>query len=141
MVRMAELREGGAGGLRWRSVDEGVDGAAEDGGFADAGEIDGAWARRSMRWVRGLRSRRGGAGRVGVGELLEFGDGADGDQLGDVDVAEPAAALGLVHVVGGDEEGDALAGESEEEVPERAAGDGVDAGGGLVEEDDLAASG
>jgi hypothetical protein len=91
----------------------------------------------SRRKPGGLRSRRARFRGVGVGELLEVGDGAEGDEPGHVDVAEAAAALGLVHVVGGDEEGDTLAGELEEEVPEGAAGDGVDAGGRLVEEDDL----
>ena len=85
----------------------------------------------------GFEFEAGGVGWVGVGELLEVGDRAEGDEFGHVDVAEAAAAFGFVHVVGGDEEGDALAGELEEEVPEGAAGDGVDAGGGLVEEDDL----
>ena len=89
------------------------------------------------RWGEGFDLEAGGAGGVGVGEFLEFGDGAEGDELGHVDVADAAAAFGFVHVVGGDEEGDALAGELKEEVPEGAAGDGVNAGGGLVEEDDF----
>ncbi len=136
------MGEGGAEGVDGGGVDEGVDGAAEDGGFADSGEAaelgeeggdGGRWGFEGL----GFEFEAGGVGWVGVGELLQVGDRAEGDEFGHVDVAEAAAALGFVHVVGGDEEGDALAGELEEEVPEGAAGDGVDAGGGLVEEDDL----
>ena len=82
-------------------------------------------------------SRREVPGGLASGSFWRSADGAESDELGHVDVAEAAAALGLVHVVGGDEEGDSLGGEEEEEIPEGAAGDGVDAGGGLVEEDDF----
>src|SRR5437879_12084315 len=51
-----------------------------------------------------------------------------------MNVGYVAAALGFVHVVSGDEEGDAMTGKLEEEIPELAARDRVDAGGGLVEE-------
>ena len=49
-------------------------------------------------------------------------------------------ALGLVHVVCGDEQGDALAGELEEQIPQFATGHRIDPGGRLVEEDQLRAS-
>ena len=71
------------------------------------------------------------------GSCLQLGDGADGDELRHIDVADAAATFGFVHVMRGDEEGDALAGELEEQIPQRAAGDRIDAGGGLVEEDDF----
>ena len=58
-------------------------------------------------------------------------------QLREVEVGHVVAALGLVHGVGGHEEGLALAGQIEEQVPQRAAGDGVDARGRLVQEEDL----
>src|SRR5580704_855941 len=45
-----------------------------------------------------------------------------------------AAALGFVHVMGGDKKRDAVTGKLEEEIPELAARDGIDARGGLVEE-------
>ena len=66
-------------------------------------------------------------------ELLQLGDCADSDELGHVDVADSTAALGLVHVVRGDEKGDALAGELEEQIPQRAARHRVDASGGLIQ--------
>src|SRR5207244_13504514 len=48
----------------------------------------------------------------------------------------PAAALGLVQVVRADEERDLLAGEGEEQVPELASRDRVDAGRRLIQEED-----
>src|SRR5437660_10606866 len=45
-----------------------------------------------------------------------------------------AAALGFVHVVSGDKERDAMPRKLEEQIPELAARDGVDAGSGLIEE-------
>ena len=47
------------------------------------------------------------------------------------------AALGLVHVVGGDEHGDAFGGELVDLVPELAPRLGIDAGGRLVEQQQL----
>src|ERR1700757_4140867 len=69
--------------------------------------------------------------------MLEFADGAESDEPRHIDVADAAATLGLVHVVGGDEEGDSLGGQEEEEVPQRAAGNGINSRRGFVEEDDL----
>ena len=129
---MRELR---AEGVDLGGLDEGVNGAAEDGGFADAGLL--AQCGEDGGGVGGFDLYARGAGGIGFGKMLEFADGAESDKLGHVDVADAAATLGLVHVMGGDEEGDSLAGEEEEEVPEGAAGDGIDAGGGLVEEDDF----
>src|SRR5712691_3120232 len=57
-----------------------------------------------------------------------------GAAAAEVNVGDMAAALGFVHVVSGDEEGDAVTGKLEEEIPELAARDGVDAGRWLVEE-------
>src|ERR1035438_4768861 len=45
------------------------------------------------------------------------------------------AALGLIKVRGCDEDGEALRREVSEDIPELAAGDGIDAGGGLVEQE------
>ena len=44
------------------------------------------------------------------------------------------AAFGLVHVMGGDEHGDALGGKVVDLVPELTPRLGIDAGGGLVEQ-------
>ena len=55
--------------------------------------------------------------------------------VGEIDDA--MAALGLVHVVGGDQHGEAFAGEVVDHVPELAARLGVDAGGRLVEQQQL----
>ena len=52
-----------------------------------------------------------------------------------VEEGDAVAPLGLVQVVGGDDEGDALGGEVVDDRPEAAAGDGIDAARGLVEED------
>src|SRR3954469_20958686 len=46
------------------------------------------------------------------------------------------AALGLIHVVGGNEKRHPLPGEFEEQVPEFAARHRIDAGGGFIEEQD-----
>src|SRR5437879_4169853 len=112
--------------------DECMDGLAEDGGTADAGNL----ARQTER-ARDFR--RGDfnaqcALRLNVGELAERIGRAVGNQLAVINVGYVAAALGFVHVVSGDEEGDAMTGKLEEEIPELAARDRVDAGGGLVEE-------
>src|SRR6266853_3329630 len=112
--------------------DECMDGLAEDGGTADAGNL----ARETER-ARDFR--RGDfnaqcALRLNVGELAERIGRAVGNELAVINVGYVAAALGFVHVVGGDEEGDAMTGKLEKEIPELAARHRVDAGGGLVEE-------
>src|SRR5207248_363772 len=50
---------------------------------------------------------------------------------------EPVEALGLVHVVGGDDDGGALPGETADDSPEQPACGGIDAGGRLVQEQHL----
>src|ERR1700742_871127 len=103
--------------------DEGVNGLAEDGGAANA--LDGAGdAKSAGDFGRGdFYSIR--AGRLDVGKLTKRIGSAIGDELAVINVRDVAAALGFVHIVGGDEEGDALAGKFEEKIPELAAGDGV----------------
>ena len=49
---------------------------------------------------------------------------------------DAVAILGFVHIVGGDEDGDAAVGGRIDQAPELPPGDGVDAAGGFVEEDD-----
>ncbi len=57
--------------------------------MGDAREVDSSSRREVLGWI-------------GVGELLEVGYGAEGDESRHVDVADAPAALGFVHVVGGD---------------------------------------
>ncbi len=69
-----------------------------------------------------------------------------GDNLGDRpvdqqvaigDIGQTVASLRLVHVMGGDEERQALGGQELNLLPEIAAGLGIDAGGRLVEKEQL----
>ena len=53
------------------------------------------------------------------------------------DVADAVAALGLVHVMGRDEHGEAVRGEAVDLVPELAPRLRIDAGGRLVEKQEL----
>ena len=57
-----------------------------------------------------------------------------GEQLAEGDVGDLVAALGFVHVMGGDQHGDAVGGQPVNLVPEFAARLGIDAGGRLVEQ-------
>ena len=56
-------------------------------------------------------------------------------QFAEGDIGKLVAALGLVHVMGGDQHGDALGGEAVDLVPEFAPRLGIDAGGRLVEQE------
>src|SRR5258708_34572152 len=113
-------------------IDERMDGLSENGGAANAGEM----ARETER----ARNFRCGdfdaqcALRLDVRKLAERIGRPIGNELAEINVSDVAAAFGLVHVMRGDEKGDAVAGKLEEEIPELAARDGVDAGGGLIEE-------
>jgi hypothetical protein len=51
------------------------------------------------------------------------------------EVSESVAALGLIHVVGRDEDGETAGSELMNFIPEFTAGLGVDTGGGLVKEE------
>ena len=67
---------------------------------------------------------------------LQLGDGAERHQPAGVDEGEAVAVLGLVEVVGGHEDRDALGRHLVDQAPEAPAGDGVDPARGLVEEHD-----
>src|SRR6267143_3762923 len=111
--------------------DERMDGLPENGCAAYAGE-----ATRKSKSARDFRGGDFNAQRAGGLDVREFAKRigrAVGDELAVVDIGDVAAALGFVHVVSGDEEGDAMTGKLEEEIPALAARDRVDAGGGLVE--------
>lgn len=64
----------------------------------------------------------------------DLGDGAVGEQFAIGQIGEAVATLGLVHIVRGDEDGEALGGEPMDFVPELAAGFGVNSGGGFIKE-------
>src|ERR1700687_934564 len=115
--------------------DERVDGLAENSGAANAGKLPGE-TQGARDFRRGDFDARG-AMRLHIGEFAERIGSAVGDKAAEIEVGDVAAALGLVHVMRSDEEGDAVAGELEEEIPELAAGDRVDSGGGLVKEQEL----
>ena len=69
-------------------------------------------------------------------DLLQLGDRPERHQPAGVDEREAVAVLGLVEVVGGHEDRDALGRHLVDEPPEAPARDGVDAARGLVEEHD-----
>ena len=74
---------------------------------------------------------------VGLVQLfLQLLRRADGFDLAVDHDGKTVAILGLVHIVGGHEYGDAFGGGFVDEVPELAAGGGIDTTSGLVEEDD-----
>src|SRR5258708_4837580 len=112
--------------------DERMDGLSEDGGAADPGEMAGE-AKSAGNFGRGDFHAQG-ARRLNVGKFAERIGRAIGNDLAVVNVGHVAAALGFIHVVSGYEKSDALAGKLEEEIPKLTPRDGVDPGGGLVEE-------
>ncbi len=74
----------------------------------------------------------------GAAAAAEFAGGVVGEELACAHEEEAVAALGLVHDVGGDEEGGAaVGGDAVEEVPQVAAEDRVEADGGLVEDEQV----
>src|SRR2546426_2319263 len=116
-------------------VDERMNGLSENCGAANARNL----ARETER-----------AGNFGGGDFhalsamgLDVGEFAKrigrpiSDELSVINVGDVAAALGLVHVMGGYEKGDAVTGKLEQKIPELAARDGVDSGRGLIEEKKL----
>src|SRR5271156_3891425 len=135
----ANVRDADAIGLQLRAqivevemfLHQSMDGLAENGGAANAGKV----ARQAQR---AGHLRRGdfdaiGAGGLHVGQLLKLRGGAVGDELAVVNVRDVAAALGFVHVVGGDKKSDAMAGKFEKQIPQLTARDRIDARGRLIE--------
>src|SRR6266568_2060696 len=116
-------------------LDERVDGLSENGGAADSRDLAGE-AKRAGDLGSGDFDAQS-AVRLNVRQLAGRIGRAVSDELAVINVGDVAAALGFVHVVGGDEEGDAVSAHLEEKVPERAARDRIDAGGGLVEKEKL----
>ena len=114
--------------------DDGVDRLAEDRRAEAPGLLPDP--RQHARGLGRLDLDAARVGRVHLGARLQRLRRAGHQQLRHVEVADLAAALGLVHVVGGDQERDPLRGQREQQVPQLAARDRIDAGGRLVEEDD-----
>src|SRR2546430_14011689 len=112
--------------------DERMDGLTENRGAADAGEVT-RESERARDFGRGDFNAQS-ALRLNVREFAERIGRAVGDEFAVINVGHVTAALGFVHVVSGDKERDAVTGKLEEEIPELAARDRIDAGGGLVEE-------
>ncbi len=126
------MADGPAAGLR-----RGHDGV-------DLGAVEGHLFEGERSRGTGLPQYSYGGLGVGTGDLehlaahlglFEAGRGVEGQELALADKAHPLAELGLVHVVGGDQDGHALAGHVVDELPELAAADGVDAGGRFVEKE------
>src|SRR6266403_746885 len=112
--------------------DKRMDGLPENGGAADTGNLA-REAKCARDFGRGDFHAEG-ALRLNVGKLPERIGCAIGDKLAEINVGDVAATLSLVHVVRGNKKRDAVAGELEEQIPELAPSNGVDTGGGLVEE-------
>ena len=68
--------------------------------------------------------------------LLERSGHAQGDQLAAVNQRQAMAILGLIHVMGGDQDGLAGFGELINQIPEAAPRNGIHARGGLVQKQD-----
>src|SRR5215471_7454678 len=78
-----------------------------------------------------------GAGWLHVRKFPQSVRRAVGDELPVVNVGDVAAAFSFVHVVGGYEKRDAVAGKLKEQIPELAARDRVDARGGFIKKKQL----
>src|SRR5580700_1483674 len=101
-------------------------GAAYAGDLAGEAQSSGDFRSRNFHAYRSLR--------LNIRQFTQRVGRAIGDDLAEIDVGHVTAALGLVHVVRGDEESDSVSGEFKQQIPEQAASHRIDAGGGLVEE-------
>src|SRR6266404_5332134 len=115
--------------------DERVNGLAEDGGATNSGELA-SQTQGAGDFRRGDFNALG-ALRLHIGKLAKRIGSAIGNEAAEINVGDVAAAFGFVHVMGGDEEGDAVAGKLEEKIPKLAASDRIDAGGRLVKKQEL----
>jgi hypothetical protein len=112
-------------------VDERMNGLTKNCGAADTGNS--ASGAESLCDVGCSDFDAIGSVRVHVGKFAKSVRSAVSNDFAKIDVGNVIAALRFVHVVGGHEKSDAVSGEFEEKVPELAASDGIDAGGGFVE--------
>src|ERR1700676_2927753 len=92
--------------------DERMDRLAENGGAANAREVT-REAERACNFRRGDFDAQG-ARRLNVGKLSKRLGCAVGDELAVINVSDVAAALGFVHVMGGNKKRDAMTGKLEE---------------------------
>src|SRR2546425_3484588 len=116
-------------------LDEGMNGLSENCGATNARNLAGE-TERAGNFGGGDFHAHSAMG-LDVGEFAKRIGRPISDELSVINVGDVAAALGFVHVMCGDEKGDAVAGKLEEEIPELAARDRIDAGGGLIEEKEL----
>src|SRR6266702_1240554 len=112
-------------------LDERVDGLSENGGAADSPDLAGEAKRASDLGSGDFDAQSA------VRQVAERIGRAVSDEFAVINVGDVAAALGFVHVVGGDEEGDAVSAHLKEKVPELAARDRINACGGLIEKEKL----
>ena len=117
---MARASAAGSLPLTWRTAPK-----------AEAWVTPGRWRSWAARPVKSGPATDQ-VGQAGLGD--DFGGGAVGQQFAASDEGQAMAALGFVHVMGGDEEGQAAGGEKVDLLPEIAAGLGVHAGGGFVQQ-------
>src|ERR1051325_4760972 len=111
---------------------------AEDRRRADVRQR--ARRRHQLRYpFAGLRLHAPHPLRRDLGQLFEHVGTTDDHELRHVEIADGRAALGFVHVVRRHEQRHTAAGELEQQVPQLATRDRVDARGRLVEEDDARA--
>src|SRR5258708_8442059 len=115
-------------------VNERMNGLSENGGAANARKLAGE-AESARDFGSGdfhAHSARG----LDFGKLPQGIGRAVRDDLAEINVSDMIAALGFVHVVGGDEKRDAMSRELEKKIPKLAPRDGIDAGSGLVEKEE-----
>src|SRR5713101_7011834 len=95
-------------------LDERVDGLSENGGAADSRDLASEAKRASDLGSGDFYAQS--AVRLNVRQLAERIGRAVSDEFAVINVGDVAAALGFVHVVGGDEEGDAMSTHLKEKV-------------------------
>src|SRR5271169_1729441 len=107
-------------------VNERVDGLPKNGCAANAGKLASETKRAGNFRRRDFHAQ--GAVRLDVRKFPQRIGRAVSDELAVINVSDVAAALGFIHVVRGDEKSDAMARELEEQIPQLASRDRVDAG-------------
>src|ERR1700756_4670037 len=116
-------------------IDQRVDRLAKNRGAANSGNLP-SNAQRTRNLMRDdFNALR--AGRLHIRQVAQRIRRAVGNELAEIDVSDVIAALSFVHVMGGYKKRDALRRKLEEQVPKLAARDRVDAGGGLIEKQQL----
>src|SRR5580692_1866458 len=112
-----------------------MDGLAKNCGATDAGDLSCEAQRACDFGSRNFDAYR--SLRLDVRQFAKRVWRAIGDDLAVINIGHVAAALGLVHVVGGDEESDTVSGEFKKEIPELTSRYGIDSRRRLVEKEKL----